>query len=126
MKMRALNHLNIIVSNVERSSAFYEDLFGMERLWREGDFVFLRCGDTDLALTGGIPRVDEKFHMGFRVDSRAEVDAWLEEVRRSGVALSHGPKDYGNYYTFSCRDPDGYAVEIYWEAEPRGRTGAPE
>lgn len=123
MKMHALNHVNLVVSDVERSAEFYESLFGMERQWKEGNFVFLACGDTDLALAEGRPLIHRRFHLGFRVGSRAEVDAWLDEVRRHDAPVTHGPEDYGGYYTFSCRDPDGYALEIYYEEAPRGRAG---
>ena len=123
MKMRTLNHLSLVVSDVQRSATFYESLFGMERAYQEGDFVFLSCGDADLALVHGKPLIHRRFHFGFRVDTRAEVDAWLVEVQKTDSPVTHGPEDYGDYYTFSCRDPDGYAVEIYFEESPRGRAG---
>ncbi len=123
MKMRNLNHLSLVVSDVERSAGFYQSLFGMERHWKEGDFVFLSCGDADLALVRGKPLIHRRFHFGFRVDTREEVDAWLLEVRAHEASVTHGPEDYGDYYTFSFRDPDGYAVEIYYEEAPRGRAG---
>ena len=129
MKMGNLNHLSLVVSDVERSARFYESLFGMERQWREGEFVFLSCGDSDLALVRGKPLIHRRFHFGFRVDSRREVDEWLAAVRAEEATVTHGPEDYGDYYTFSFRDPDGYAVEIYHEVAPRGRAGditAPE
>jgi catechol 2,3-dioxygenase-like lactoylglutathione lyase family enzyme len=123
MKMRALNHLNLVVSDIDRAAGFYEQLFGMQRKWREGDFVFLSCGESDLALTKGKPLIHRRFHFGFRVESRAEVDGWLARVTEQGAPITHGPEDYGDYYTFSCRDPDGYSIEIYFEAAPRGRAG---
>lgn len=125
MKMRAINHVSLVASDVERSARFYEETFGMERAWQEGEFVFLRCGDSDLALVGGKPVVHRRFHIGFRVDRRDEVDAWLARVRQRRIPIAHGPADYGDYYTFTCRDPDGYGIEVYYEEEPRGRAGAP-
>ncbi|MCA9620822.1 MAG: VOC family protein [Myxococcales bacterium] len=123
MKMPSLNHLSLVVSDPERSAAFYEGLFGMERQWREGDFVFLSCGEADLALVRGKPLIHRRFHFGFRLESRAEVTAWLERVRAHEAPVTHGPEDYGDYFTFSLRDPDGYAVEVYYEGEKRGRAG---
>jgi catechol 2,3-dioxygenase-like lactoylglutathione lyase family enzyme len=123
MKMRTLNHLSLVVSDIDRSATFYEQLFGMERQWREGDFVFLSCGDSDLALVRGKPLIHRRFHFGFRVDTRAEVDQWLGLIEGASAPVTHGPEDYGDYYTFSCRDPDGYAIEIYYEQMPRGRAG---
>jgi catechol-2,3-dioxygenase len=124
MKMRTLNHLSLVVSDVERAAEFYQSLFGMQRQWNEGEFVFLSCGDSDVALVRGKPLIHRRFHFGFRVESREEVDAWLARVREHQAPVTHGPEDYGDYYTFSCRDPDGYAVEIYYEpADARGRAG---
>jgi catechol 2,3-dioxygenase-like lactoylglutathione lyase family enzyme len=123
MKMKGLSHLNLVVSDVERSAEFYQRVFGMERQWREGDFVFLACGDSDVALVKGKPLIHRRFHFGFRVESREAVDAWRERMVANQAAVTHGPNDYGDYYTFSCRDPDGYAIEIYFEEQPRGRAG---
>ncbi len=125
MKMRALNHVNLVVSDVERSAAFYERAFGMERQWKEGDFIFMTCGDSDLGLVTGRPISHRRFHIGFRVDERKAVDEWRLHLGRQGVDVEGDVRDYGDYYTFSCRDPDGYGIEIYYEQEPRGRTGFP-
>lgn len=123
MKMRALNHVNLVVTDVERSAAFYERVFGMERQWREGDFIFLTCGETDLGLVGGMPAAHRRFHIGFRVESRAVVDDWRAHLAGQGVDLEGELRDYGGYYTFTCRDPDGYGIEVYHEPGPRGRAG---
>ena len=123
MKMQALNHLSLVVSDVEAAATFYQSLFGMERQWNEGDFVFLSCGQSDVALVKGKPLIHRRFHFGFRLGSREEVDAWLKRVEEHDAPVTHGPNDYGDYYTFSCRDPDGYSIEIYYEAFPRGRAG---
>lgn len=124
--MLTLNHVNLVSRDTERSAAFYEGVFGLERQWQEGDFVFMRCGDFDLALHGGEPKIHPKFHIGFRVMAPEDVDRWLEQVRGSDAPITHGPIDYGDYYTFTCRDPDGYGIEVYYERNPRGRAGAPE
>ena len=121
--MSAVSHLNLVVSDVDRSAAFYQTLFGMEEQWREGDFMFMSCGESDVALVKGKPLIHRRFHFGFRLASRDEVDAWLERVKEHEAPVTHGPQDYGGYYTFSCRDPDGYAIEIYYETLPRGRSG---
>ncbi|RLB62705.1 MAG: hypothetical protein DRI90_08490 [Deltaproteobacteria bacterium] len=123
MKMPMLNHLSLVVSDVARSATFYQSVFGMEQQWQEAEFVFLSCGDADLALVKGKPLIHRRFHFGFRVENQAEVDAWLEVVGKHDVPVTHGPQDYGDYYTFTCRDPDGYTVEIYYEGPLRGRAG---
>jgi len=123
LKLSGACHLNLVVSDVERAARFYQELLGMELQWREGQFVFLCGGALELALVQGRPLIHRRFHFGFRVGDRDEVDRWLERVRAHGAAITHGPADYGEYYTFSLRDPDGYAIEIYAEGPTRGRAG---
>jgi len=121
-----LNHVNLVVTDPDRSAAFYQQHFGMTEQWREGDFVFLRSGETDFALVAGRPVFHKSFHVGFRLESRDAVEALLARMRDADIQVSYGPKDYGDYYTFTCRDPDGYGIEIYFETEPRGRVGFPD
>lgn len=123
--MRALNHVNLVVSDVERSASFYERIFGLERQWKEGDFVFLSCGQSDLGLVAGKPLSHRRFHIGFRLDERQELLDWHARLAETGVELDSDPRDYGDYYTFTCRDPDGYGIEIYVQTTGGGRIGYP-
>ncbi|GFG64902.1 hypothetical protein MKUB_23920 [Mycobacterium kubicae] len=55
-------------------------------------------------------------HMGFKVDDRAELDAWLSRFEQLGVR--HSPiveRDYGAVLTF--KDPDGIQFEIFYRAD---------
>ena len=52
-------------------------------------------------------------HMGFKVDSRSELEIWQEHFERHGV--HHGPivdRDYGSVLTF--KDPDGIQFEMFY------------
>ena len=56
------------------------------------------------------------FHFGYRLQSP---DAVLELHRRmseSGVILRKPLYRDDSLVSFRCADPDGYAIEIYWEA----------
>ena len=49
--------------------------------------------------------------MGFKVDTRADLDEWLAQFEQLGV--SHSPiaeREYGAVLTF--KDPDGIQVEL--------------
>ena len=50
MKMNGINHVNITVSDLEKSQKFYSEVFGMEEAYRIPQFRFLRCGE-DLLLS---------------------------------------------------------------------------
>ncbi|MDT5322334.1 MAG: glyoxylase family protein [Mycobacterium sp.] len=55
-------------------------------------------------------------HMGFKVDTRAELDEWLSRFERLGVA--HSPiaeREYGAVLTF--KDPDGIQFEMFFKAD---------
>ena len=123
LRMEAVSHLHLTVTDVDRSAAFYERHLGLQRQWREGDMVFLRCGAFDLALAQGRPSPDRRFHFGFRLGSKEEVERWRSKLAGAGIAPSFGPRDYGGYLTFTVEDPDGYGIEIYFEDEPVGRFG---
>ena len=45
MKTQGLNHIQIAVSNLERSLEFYIGLLGMHELFREGPLVFLQSAE---------------------------------------------------------------------------------
>ncbi|HEX2286474.1 MAG TPA: VOC family protein [Mycobacterium sp.] len=52
-------------------------------------------------------------HMGFKVDSRAELDDWRKHFERLGV--THSPiadREYGSVLTF--KDPDGIQFEMFY------------
>ena len=54
-------------------------------------------------------------HMGFKVDTRAELDEWLARFEQLGV--SHAPiaeREYGAVLTF--KDPDGIQFEMFFKA----------
>ncbi|WP_193044666.1 VOC family protein [Mycolicibacterium baixiangningiae] len=55
-------------------------------------------------------------HMGFKIESRADLDVWLDRFERLGV--QHSPiaeRDYGAVLTF--RDPDGIQFEMFFKSD---------
>jgi glyoxylase I family protein len=55
-------------------------------------------------------------HMGFKVDSRADLDEWLARFEQLGVR--HSPiaeREYGAVLTF--KDPDGIQFEMFFKAD---------
>jgi glyoxylase I family protein len=55
-------------------------------------------------------------HMGFKVDTRADLDEWLSRFERLGV--THSPiaeREYGAVLTF--KDPDGIQFEMFFKAD---------
>jgi extradiol dioxygenase family protein len=88
-----LTHINLVVRDVERSSRFYGQVFGVEEYGRTEALVHTRtpgCRDVitfDEHSSGagesrGIP------HFGFRLVSPGDIDAAVEEVERAGERLA--------------------------------------
>ncbi len=119
----ALDHVVLVVADVERTVSWYAREFGLgvERLdeWREGDapFVSLRLDSTTLIDVTG--RRDDAEVAGPNVDHLALVvdgEAFDAALARHDGAIEMGPAMLfgarGRGAGFYVRDPDGNRVEF--------------
>ena len=118
MKTQRLNHIQIAVTNLEKSLAFYKGLFGMEEIFRAGsDMVFLRSPDAEDIFT--LHRVDYPLdisasglqHFGFTIDKDNHATAVKEAQTFGAEVLEVGEHGGGILYVY-LKDPDGYIIEI--------------
>ena len=118
MKTQGLNHIQIGVSDMDRSIAFYTGLLGMRVLFHEGSgLVFLQNGEGDDIFT--LHRMDGAVdveagglqHFGFAV-KREDHAAAVEEARAYGAeVVGVGQHGDGVLYAY-IKDPDGYTIEL--------------
>lgn len=115
-----VGHLNLRVRDAAACAAFYERWFGFRPAFHDGDAPFLRDGHGFLlALVPVVEHValPPGFHVGFTADDPSEVVARHASMAGAGVPV--GPLVDGRpddeYVSFRCRDPDGTAVEVYWD-----------
>jgi catechol 2,3-dioxygenase-like lactoylglutathione lyase family enzyme len=119
IETEGLTHIHLVVADLERSVRFYQDVFGMKELFREGDLVFLNTpgsGDTitlngsgDHAEAGKSGGVE---HFGFRLKEGADLDDAIKQVEAGGGALvNRGEHAPGVPFAYVI-DPDGYAIEL--------------
>ena len=117
MRATGINHVSISAHDLEESTRFYEQLFGMERIPTpifETPVQWLRIGDLQLHLfldeSGKAP---SRHHLGFTID---DFDAAYEAVsaRMSGewgAELVELPSGQVQLY---FRDPAGNLIELNW------------
>jgi catechol 2,3-dioxygenase-like lactoylglutathione lyase family enzyme len=117
IRSSGLNHINLNVSNLERSTEFYRKAFGLRVRFKVGRrMVFLgstggqdvitlcKAGKRDAIGNAGVS------HFGFAM--KGPMEKCVAQIERAGGKLvdkgEHGP---GYPYAF-IKDPDGYLIEI--------------
>ena len=115
-----LDHLNLYVSDVNRSRAFYEAFLPDHGLVVNREFgeIAVGFGDQNYAVIALVKTSDriQTTHLAFRVDRRNEVDELYSTAIEAG-ATDNGPPglrpDYhANYYAGFVLDPDGHNLEF--------------
>lgn len=113
-----LNHLHLHVRDVGVSRSFYETHLRLTEKVRYGDLLFLRDEsgfDLALMLDESPAAMPPWFHFGCRLASASAVRATYESMRQAGVTIRKALYEDPELVSFTCEDPDGYAIEIYWE-----------
>jgi catechol-2,3-dioxygenase len=114
-----LNHLHIHVRNRTISEKFYTDWLGMS-VARKGEcLTFMSDGaGFDLALMDDThpQEMPKWFHFGCRLLSADAVIGLYARMAAAGIEMRKPLFQNNSLALFRCADPDGYALEIYWEA----------
>ena len=121
MKVEGIDHVALVVRDVERSIRWYGDVLGLERRYADvwGDVpAFIGAGTTALALFPvrdgeAKPRPGRDtiamLHLAFRVDA-AGFERAKEELTRRGIAWEF--QDHEVSHSIYFEDPDGHQLEI--------------
>ena len=124
LQIRGVHHIILTVTDVERSTAFYEKVLGVEAFPGDDRVRCLSCKSFLFCLQRspeqGLPndRFDENRvgldHIGFAVESRRQLEDLLEVLRElhvSTAGIEFDPDGQGEYVCF--RDPDNIQIEFY-------------
>lgn len=115
------SHVQLLVTDVERSEHWYTTVLGVERLTAGDGYVALRHreGRFVVVLTAGEPTFDGAGpldHLAFAVPDGEVLGAWADRLRTSGIDHDGVVLELGKP-SLQLRDPDGNAVELV--APPR-------
>lgn len=127
VRVVAIDHLAIRVSDLARSRHFYDRLLGFmgfEREWEFGEVVGWNNWETMFWITqadaGGAGHTHRAgdvgyHHYAFELESRAQVDELYDFLLAEGVEIADPPAAYPGYgegyYAVFFLDPDGLKLE---------------
>jgi catechol-2,3-dioxygenase len=120
-----LVHLHLHVRDRVAAERFYVVWFGMRTKWREENLTFLTDeAGFDLALMDDASpeQMPPWFHFGFRLPSLATVVSLHDRMAKEGVPMARPLSQDDSWASFRCRDPEGYVIEVYWEAAAPPQT----
>ena len=127
IRARFIDHVTLVVKDLERSRRFYVDVLGLEEVPRPGfrfPGLWFQAGPSQIHLIGehdesgpaGIrpsdaPSVSRTNHFAFEVADANFAAAFLKE---RGIPLAAGPKQRPDGPTqLYILDPDGFLVELF-------------
>jgi len=112
-----LNHLNLAVSDVPQTQAFFEKYFGLQAVTKPNTSLMVLRDDAGMVLTlsnfdrASAVAYPADFHIGFIQESPAKVDELHQRLTADGFAADPPRKFHGSW-TFYLRAPGGILVEI--------------
>jgi catechol 2,3-dioxygenase-like lactoylglutathione lyase family enzyme len=113
MELKRLGHVAICVEDVATAAQFYQNL-GMQVVWQDADWAYLKAGEDGLALLS--PDYDQAGpHFGFVFCDRTEVDAAHTRLQADGIYVTEIHEHRDGTASFYGRDPDGNWFEYLYE-----------
>ena len=127
----SMQHVDLVVSSIERSLPFYRDLLAPLGFHRIGEVEGER-GETIWYLSGAASAIGLReaqtpsegpydryrvglHHVAFEAHSRGAVNERAGWLRDQGAEIESGPEEYAylpGYYAVFFYDPDGMKLEI--------------
>jgi catechol 2,3-dioxygenase len=132
---QGIGHVVLRVRDVERSTAFYQDILGFKKVGEiPGRMVFFTAtGENhhDLAVMAVGPNAPAPnpygvglYHVAIRLESDEAVRAAYRALTEAGAEVV-GSSDHGVSHSLYIKDPDGIELELYadvptWKEEGMG------
>ena len=108
LKAITLNHVTVRVPNLQRTSKFYQEFFGMKLAQRSETIHILSVGESFFGLEQK-PDVAALDHFDFGLEGW-DAAAMRAKVKAAGLSLTAGSR--GDDESFKFNDPDGFVVQV--------------
>ncbi|WP_248277593.1 VOC family protein [Brasilonema sp. UFV-L1] len=127
MKLGAINHIALSVSNLERSESFYNALLGFlgyEQGEKTPQLILWASPNGVITISPSHPESPNQkhdryspglHHLAFSADSREDVDQLYKYLLEQRVEILDPPAEYDylpGYYALFFLDPDGIKLEL--------------
>jgi catechol-2,3-dioxygenase len=125
MAVHRLNHAVLYVRDVERTVAFYRDVFGFSQVAGFPGAAFLKApgstNDHDLGLfqvgaqagpSGAGRSTVGLYHLAWEVETLDDLEEHLHRLSDAGALA--GMSDHGTTKSLYGHDPDGLEFEVVW------------
>lgn len=113
-----LGPVELTVSALDRSVAFYQQVLGLTLLSRDGTEATLGLPERPLVALqerpGALPvqpRSPGLYHLALLLPTRADLSRWVQHAARLRLRL--GQADHLVSEAFYLSDPDGHGIEVY-------------
>ena len=115
VQLKRLGHVAICVQDIAKSAAFYQNL-GMELVWQDSDWAYLKAGQDGLALLS--PGYEQAGpHFGFVFDNRADMETAYADLHAQGIHVTDIHEHRDGTASFYGRDLDNNWFEYLYEPE---------
>jgi catechol 2,3-dioxygenase len=114
-----VGHVELLTPRLDESIRCFVEVLGLREVHRDDDSVYLR-GESEYELYGlkltaaTRPGVG---HVALRTSSAEALAHMVRELAAAGIEGDWTDGDFGHGRAFRFRDPDGHALELYWETE---------
>lgn len=116
-----LNHVNLVVDDLDEARDFFRGSFGFEPVDRKGEAVAVMTDGQGFTLVlsnarafgGEVPvRYPDGFHVGFILETQEEVDRTHERLAAAGADTGRAPRRMRDSYGFYFEALNGILFEI--------------
>ena len=127
IKVKTMDHVTIVIADIEATRKFYVDVLGMEQVERPSfsfPGIWFQAGATQVHATTtdeaagragwgdqGAANISRGHHFAFEVD---DAKAAAADLRAAGIEIVAGPKNRPDGpLQLYIKDPDGHLVELF-------------
>ena len=113
LKARSIDHINMMVKNLDESVKFYGELFGFEVKKDQDEFRSKIIGNDTIKLClyedPAMAQDTGINHFGFHIENFDDIVARCKEMN---VKMPYGVVEWGKSRSIYIVDPSGYEIEL--------------